>query len=462
MLSPGDVGDLRVLERSVRLARALRRRGERDPVRVAAGRRVLSGPTRHEEQSDHALPPGHPRGLRADGRVHHPAIRGRGVPGPPPHAGDAARPGRHPHDRDLPGRLGGRAAGGGRAGDVQPARGQAHGGGVRRRRSAAEDVARPLAGRRAAWTLRHLVPSPAGGAGGDGDQLPHHAGGPDGLLAARHDVRAFPEDESPFGADGRTTLSDHAVSSARARRIEEASLRAWPAFTDSDFDGWRLRFADGYTRRANSITPFGPSRRELDDKIATCERLYAARGLPPIFRLTPYAPPDIDGRLAARGYGLGERGEVRARPLTDIPPAPPRPPLAKLVRVAAVGLERWLDVFTALSGAAEATQAAHSRVLASVPGVRRLLVLEADERPAACGMSVFDGGLLGLFDLVTAADSRGRGFGGEILRRAQRWGQRAGDSEADLQVLDRNAVAVRLNERASFTTVYRYHYRERA
>ena len=184
--------------------------------------------------------------------------------------------------------------------------------------------------------------------------------------------------------------------------------------------------------------------------------------MPPIFRLTPFAPPELDGRLAARGYGLGALVEVRARPLTDIPPAPPRPPLAKLVRVAAVGLERWLDVFTALSGAAEATRAAHRRVLASVPGVRRLLVLEADERPAACGMSVFDGGLLGLFDLVTAADSRGRGFGGEILRRALRWGQRAGASEAYLQVLDRNAVAVRLYDRAGFTTVYRYHYRERA
>jgi GNAT superfamily N-acetyltransferase len=182
--------------------------------------------------------------------------------------------------------------------------------------------------------------------------------------------------------------------------------------------------------------------------------------LPPIFRLTPLAPPELDDRLAARGYGLGDRVEVRARPLADIPAAPPRPPRAKAVRVAAIGLGRWLDVFTALSGAAETTRAAHRRVLASVPGVRRLLVLEADERPVACGMGVCDGGLLGLFDLVTAADSRGRGFGGEILRRALRWGQRAGAQEAYLQVLDRNAVALRLYERAGFTTVYSYHYRE--
>jgi len=221
-----------------------------------------------------------------------------------------------------------------------------------------------------------------------------------------------------------------------------------------------LRFAEGYTRRANSITPLGPSRLGLDDKITTCERLYAARGLPPIFRLTPFAPAELDARLAARGYGLGDRVEVRACPLTDIPATPPRSPAAGVVRVAAVGLERWLDVFTALSGAAEATRAAHRRVLSAVPGVRRLLVLEADERPVACGMSVLDDGLLGLFDLVTAADSRGRGFGGELLRRALRWGQRAGAREAYLQVLDRNAVALRLYERAGFTTVYQYHYRE--
>ena len=152
---------------------------------------------------------------------------------------------------------------------------------------------------------------------------------------------------------------------------------------------------------------------------------------------------------------------MRARVLVDIPATPPRP-LDTTVRVTAVGLERWLDIFTALSGAAESTRGAHRRVLASVPGIRRLLVLAADERPVACGLSVLDGGLLGLFDLVTAPESRGRGFGAEILRRALRWGQRAGAREAYLQVLDRNEVALRLYDRAGFAPVYRYHYREPA
>ena len=246
----------------------------------------------------------------------------------------------------------------------------------------------------------------------------------------------------------------------RARRIEEASLRAWPALSDSDFDGWRLRFADGYTRRANSITPLAPSRLALADKIDTCERLYAERGLPAIFRLTPFAPPELDTTLAARGYRLGDQVEVRAHALSAIPATAARPLPTGSVRVEALGLERWLDVFTALSGAAESTRDAHRRVLAAAPGVRRLLALTVEGRPVACGMGVLDEGLLGLFDLVTAPDSRGRGFGGEILRRTLRWGQRAGAREAYLQVLDRNAIASRLYDRAGFEVVYRYHYRE--
>lgn len=263
----------------------------------------------------------------------------------------------------------------------------------------------------------------------------------------------------------------------RARRIEEASLRAWPALTESDFDGWRLRFASGYTRRSNSVTPLGPSRLDLDDKIAACERIYAERGLPTIFRLTPFAPDELDVRLAARGYVRTEQVEVRARPLGPAGPPlfrAPRGPRARAVSVAALGLDRWLDVFTALSGAAESTRAAHRQVLAAVTGTRRLLALMADVDPArsrspgrrqraavSCGMSVLQGGLLGLFDLVTDRAHRGRGYGGELLRRALAWGRRSGGEEAYLQVVDTNWNAARLYQRAGFELVYRYHYRER-
>ena len=247
----------------------------------------------------------------------------------------------------------------------------------------------------------------------------------------------------------------------RARRIEEASLRAWPALSDSDFDGWRLRFADGYTRRANSVTPIAASRLSVEDKIATCERLYAERGLPVIFRLTPFAPPDLDDILARRGYRVGDRVQVRARPFgTSMPMV--TPPQASPGILRAHGIEPWLDVFGTLSTAPATNRPAHRAVLNAIAGTRRLLALWVNGRAVACGMSVLADGLLGLFDLVTAPDQRNRGYGSEILRRALRWGTRTNAEEAYLQVLDRNKTARRIYDRAGFDLVYEYHYRERA
>jgi GNAT superfamily N-acetyltransferase len=251
------------------------------------------------------------------------------------------------------------------------------------------------------------------------------------------------------------------AAAARARRIEEASLRAWPAHFDSDFDGWRLRFADGYTRRANSVTPLGPSRLALGDKIAACERLYEERGLPAIFRMTPFAPPELDEALERRGYRRADETEVRARPLLgqllDV-----RVPVAgvrAIVRVHTV--DRWLEIFGQLSGAPARNRPAHRAVLNAVPGTRRLLVLWTAGAPVACGMGVHVDGLLGVFDLVTSTEHRRRGFGSEILRRTLLWGARANIAEAYLQVLAANVAARRLYDRAGFEPVYHYHYRQK-
>jgi GNAT superfamily N-acetyltransferase len=75
-------------------------------------------------------------------------------------------------------------------------------------------------------------------------------------------------------------------------------------------------------------------------------------------------------------------------------------------------------------------------------------------------MSVLADGLLGLFDLVTAPNRRNRGYGSALLRRTLLWGARLGAEEAYLQVLEGNAAAERIYDRAGFEIVYRYHYRE--
>ncbi len=37
------------------------------------------------------------------------------------------------------------------------------------------------------------------------------------------------------------------------RQLERTMFRAWPSFEETDYDGWLLRLAGGFTKRANSV-----------------------------------------------------------------------------------------------------------------------------------------------------------------------------------------------------------------
>jgi len=55
--------------------------------------------------------------------------------------------------------------------------------------------------------------------------------------------------------------------------IEELSLNHWQPLSTLLYDGWVLRFADGYTKRANSINPIHYSTCDLQEKIKECEKM---------------------------------------------------------------------------------------------------------------------------------------------------------------------------------------------
>ena len=102
-------------------------------------------------------------------------------------------------------------------------------------------------------------------------------------------------------------------------RWEWLTARAWLSFESIDYDGWDLRFADGYTKRANSVNPHFGSSLPAPTKIAHCEAVYGQRGLPTIFRLTPFSqPPDLDTVLADAGYEVFDYSLVMAAPLAHL------------------------------------------------------------------------------------------------------------------------------------------------
>ena len=71
----------------------------------------------------------------------------------------------------------------------------------------------------------------------------------------------------------------------KVRFLEEISANGHVALNVMQYDGWLLRFSNGYTSRANSVCVLYPSTKPVEEKIAYCEKCYAKQGSPTILRL---------------------------------------------------------------------------------------------------------------------------------------------------------------------------------
>ena len=98
---------------------------------------------------------------------------------------------------------------------------------------------------------------------------------------------------------------------------EELSLNAHPALQTQLYDGWVLRFANGYTNRANSVNPLYPSTLDLQEKITECEKRYSIQGLPAVYKLTDGTDPRIDKALEQQGYAFVKPTYVMSMDLWD-------------------------------------------------------------------------------------------------------------------------------------------------
>ncbi len=239
------------------------------------------------------------------------------------------------------------------------------------------------------------------------------------------------------------------------RRIEEASLNAWPALQQMLFDGWLLRFTKGYTKRANSVTPLFVSSLNAEEKIALCERLYAEKAQPTIFRLTPFASPlDLDHVLAGRHYRRIDLTSVQHRDLRG--QALQAEPSVELREET---VDHWLDTFCRLSAVPRAQHHTHQEILHAIPAKRLLAVLADSDTIVACGLGVLEYEYFGLFDLVTEPQQRNKGYGAKLVVSMLRWAQEHAAAHAYLQVMHSNAPARHLYTKLGFEDVYQYWYR---
>jgi ribosomal protein S18 acetylase RimI-like enzyme len=238
-------------------------------------------------------------------------------------------------------------------------------------------------------------------------------------------------------------------------QIEELSLNAWPAPQTLLYDGWVLRFAGGYTRRANSINPLYASALPLEEKIAACEQLYRAQRLPVTFKMTPGSQPaHLDEVLAERGYQADAHTSVQ---LLDLKTWSGESP--KNFNTTSALNEEWFAAFCKLSGTPEKHFAPMRQILSLLLPTHCFAMLQVENQPVACGLAVLENGFVGMFDIVVAADQRRKGFGRIMMDGLLAWGKKQGADTSYLQVMCNNPPALRLYANLGYREIYRYWYR---
>jgi len=239
------------------------------------------------------------------------------------------------------------------------------------------------------------------------------------------------------------------------RLLEEISLNAWPALQTIFLDGWVLRFANGYTRRANSVNPLYPSSQALPKKIKTCEGLYREKGLNSVFKLTPASlPSELDASLAEAGYRIDARTSVQ---LLDLEPqSPALDPEVELSNEISVD---WHEAYSVMNGVATEHRATVRLLLELQIHPKRFAVMRREGKVVACGLGVKQSQYIGIFDILVNPELRRQGIGQRLVECLLAWGKKEGAQIAYLQVMLDNAPAWQLYSKLGFREEYQYWYR---
>ena len=243
-------------------------------------------------------------------------------------------------------------------------------------------------------------------------------------------------------------------------RIEEAGLNASAPREQRVIDGWLVRLAPGKAKRARSIQPVAPGRLGIDEKLALCLPLFAAAGLPPIVRITPFAQPArLDEHLAELGMTRFDDSLVMVLPSLDAIASTGTfaDEGEKLETVDARSFAEWIG---AARGSSAQEVAAHADRIANAPVSHHAVVVRDRDGVVVCGGQVaVEGSLAGLYDVFTLRQARGRGLADRLCRHLLDHARRLGANAGYLQVDAGNAGARRLYRRLAFRDAYPYHYR---
>lgn len=239
----------------------------------------------------------------------------------------------------------------------------------------------------------------------------------------------------------------------KIRFMEEIAANGHVALNVMQYDGWLLRFSEGYTNRANSVSVIYPSVIPAKDKIAYVEECYAKHGLPAVFKLTDI-DTELNGILERSGYKVVTPTDVMELPLEKIDCKD-----AMTDCVFASDPKEWLPYYFSYEKIEDAgKQDIFRRMLSKVTIDTVYVSVVNDGRPVACASAATDRGYALIQNVVVSEDFRGRGLGEKLCRALIAKVKEQGADHAFLQVVQSNEIALKLYKKLGFEKVYTYRY----
>lgn len=239
-------------------------------------------------------------------------------------------------------------------------------------------------------------------------------------------------------------------------QIEGATLTAWPALRIVHDGLWLWRYANGLTKRSNSIQVLDPSDGSYAElRLVRLAELSKHFGIAPMVRVTPLTPPELIDVLDGLLWDEIELSDVMAMEMPDADF-----PVGVQSRYFDPNDPEWLKAMAHMAGY-DAEQIETQRQIMEMIScpARGVLVYHKAGLPVAAALTAVSGNIGVYLNVVTHPSARGNGYGRAVMSAALNWARSAGATYSALQVLANNVPAQALYQSLGFGEVYNYSYR---
>ena len=226
------------------------------------------------------------------------------------------------------------------------------------------------------------------------------------------------------------------------RYLEELSLNAHPSLQTQYYDGWVLRFAKGYTSRANSVNLLYSSTIDITEKVKECEKRYIKYNLPCIFKVIDENVELLDDILRERGYEVVTPTDVMIMELAD------KQFQSCDCIITEHMTDEWLDTYVTLEKYTDPS------ICDTVARIRRMIqsdvlycIIKKDGKNVACASAVIECGYVYIANVIVDEAYRGKGYGRQLCETLLAKAKKKGGHTAYLQVVQTNQIARNLYEK---------------